>query len=84
MTHCGIDGYSRLVVYLNCSDNNRAATVYNLFLEAIQQYALPSRVCSDQGRENCLVARHMIERWGAERRSMITGSSVHNQRVDVA
>ena len=28
-----------------------------------------------------LVAQHMIERRGAERRSIITGSSVHNQRI---
>ena len=29
-----------------------------------------------------LVAQHMIERRGAVRRSMITGSSVHNQRIE--
>ena len=82
VTHAGIDGYSRLIVYLKCSTNNRASTVYELFLEAIQQYHLPSRVRSDQGRENILVAQHMIEHRGAERKSIITGSSVHNQRIE--
>ena len=82
VTHGGIDGYSRMVVYLKCSSNNRSATVYSLFLEAVRQYGLPSRVRSDQGRENYKVAQHMIEHRGAERRSMITGNSVHNQRIE--
>ena len=82
MVHGGIDGYSRMVVFLQCSENNRASTVYNLFLDAINMYGLPSRVRSDQGRENILVAHHMVEHRGADRRSMITGSSVHNQRIE--
>ena len=82
VTHGGIDGYSRTIVYLKTSTNNRATTVYELFIGAIQQYHLPSRIRSDQGRENMLVAQHMIEHRGAERNSMITGSSVHNQRIE--
>lgn len=82
VTHAGIDGYSRLIVYLKCSTNNRASTVYELFLEAVLQYHLPSRVRSDQGLENIRVAQHMIEHRGAERNSIITGSSVHNQRIE--
>lgn len=82
VTHGGIDGYSRLVTFLKSSGNNRATTVYELFLSAVQQHQLPSRVRTDQGRENILVAQHMIERRGAERRSAITGSSVHNQRIE--
>ena len=61
MTHCGIDGYSRMVVYLKCSSNNLSSTVYSLFLKAVNHYDLPSRVRSDQGRENYRVAQHMIE-----------------------
>ena len=82
VTHCGIDGYSRLVVYLKCSNNNAAFTVYNLFLEAVGQYGLPSRVRSDQGTENYHVAQHMLEHRRIERRSMLVGSSVHNQRIE--
>ncbi len=71
-----------MIVYMKCSTNNRAATVYNFFLEGVDKFGLPSRVRSDQGGENVMVARHMIEYRGADRRSMITGSSVHNQRIE--
>lgn len=81
-THGGIDGYSRLIVFLKCASNIKSATIYESFLEAVRTYHLPSRVRSDQGSENVLVARHMIEQRGAERNSMIVGSSVHNQRVE--
>lgn len=82
VTHAGIDGFSRLIVYMKCSSNNRASTVYECFLEAVELYGLPSRVRSDQGKENYLVARHMLQSRGTDRNSMITGSSVHNQRIE--
>ena len=82
MKHGTIDGYSRLILYLQCATNNKASTVYELFLKAAQNYHLPSQVRSDQGLENVAVAKHMIENRGAERRSMITGSSTHNQRIE--
>ncbi len=71
-----------MVVYIKCSPNNEAATVYDLFLQAVRRFSLPSRVRSDQGGENRLVALHMIRQWGPDRRSMIVGSSVHNQRIE--
>ena len=80
--HGGIDGYSRMIVFLKCSTDNFSSTVYDAFLGAVQLYGLPSHVISDQGGENVLVARHMLEYRGAHRRSMITGSSVHNQRIE--
>jgi len=82
VVHAGIDGFSRLIVFLHCSSNNRASTVYELFLTAVQHLGLPSRVRSDQGRENILVACHMLEHRGAHRNSMLTGSSIHNQRIE--
>lgn len=45
----GIDGYSRSIVYLHFSDNNRATTVFQCFREVVLSYGLPSRVRSDRG-----------------------------------
>lgn len=82
VTHCCIDGYSRLVVFIKCSTNNKASTVYDSFLQAVRRYGLPSRVRCDQGGENIIVAQHMLHHRGSERRSVIVGSSVHNQRIE--
>ena len=82
MTHCAIDGYSRLIVYIKCSNNNRGSTVYESFMDAVRQYGLPSRIRCDQGGENIVVSQHMLHHRGAQRRSVLVGSSVHNQRVE--
>ena len=79
--HGGIDGYSRIAVDLHCSANNRASTVLSLFLEAFQQYGLPSRVRSDKDGENVGVSQFMLShpRRGPGRGSINAGKSVHNQ-----
>ena len=77
----GIDGYSRMVTYIGCS-NNWADTVLQLFVRAVREYGYPSRVRSDHGLENVDVARLIIDHRGTNRGSHITGSSVHNQRVE--
>ena len=82
VTHGAIDGFSRVVVYLHCCGNNHASTVYDLFLKASLQYGLPSRIRCDQGGENIQVAHHMLRYRGIERRSVLVGSSVHNQRIE--
>ena len=71
-----------MVVYLKCSNNNRANTVLENFRHATQLYGLPSRVRSDQGGENIQVALYMIRNRGHDRHSMLTGESIHNQRIE--
>ena len=51
-------------------------------MNAVQQFDLPSRVRCDHGGENQQVALHMIRHRGLERRSIIVGSSVHNQCIE--
>ena len=80
--HGGIDGYSRLIVYLRCSNNNRAATVLSLFRESINIWGLPSRVRADDGGENVAVGDVMVHYRGESRGSFITGPSVHNTRIE--
>lgn len=74
----GIDGYSRMVTFLSCSDNNRAGTVLKSFISGVQTYGIPKRVRSDKGLENVAVADFMLAQRGTG--SMITGRSTHNQR----
>ena len=80
--HGGIDGFSRLIVFLKCSTNNCCETVEECFLSAVEQYEWPSRVRTDNGGENTRVWQLMEERRGVNRGSYIAGTSVHNQRVE--
>ena len=80
--HGGINGYSRRIVYLHASSNNRADTVFRMFRGAVVECGWPSRVRSDKGGENVDVARAMLAVRGTGRKSHITGSSVHNQRIE--
>ena len=75
--HGGIDGYSRLIVYLQASNNNKAALFFDCSrMLLLANYNIPSRVRSDYGMENTDIGRFMLVNPGLNRGSFITGSSV--------
>jgi hypothetical protein len=74
--HAFIDGHSRFITGIRASNNNRAQTVLDLFLDLIQVHGLPSRVRGDHGVENLLVAAYMGKVRGEGRGSYIWGRCV--------
>ncbi|CAG2231344.1 unnamed protein product [Mytilus edulis] len=81
--HGGIDGFSRMVTFINLALDNKAATALEPFVRGCQEFGVPSRVRTDHGRENLDIARFMLTHRGANRGSIITGRSVHNQRIEL-
>jgi hypothetical protein len=61
---------------IRASTNNRASTVLDVFLHAVERYGPPSRVRGDRGGENKDVAVYMIMRKGLKRGSYLWGSYV--------
>ena len=80
--HGCIDGFSRVPIFIKCSDNNLSQTVLDHLVAATQEFGLPSRVRGDRGTENVKVVRFMEEQRGIGRGSFISGRSVHNQRIE--
>ena len=82
--HGAIGGYSRHIMFIRCSCNNKAATVLQLFLEAVETFGLPLRVRGDRGVENVDVAWYIFNHpnRGPDRGSFIAGRSCHNQRIE--
>ena len=74
----GIDGFSRLPVYLRISSDNSSDTVLDCFLQAVSTYGLPSRVRCDKEGDNVGVSEYMLShpQRGPGRGSCITGRSV--------
>ena len=82
ISHGGIDGYIRLIIFLQCSSNNQASTMLRLFfLSAVHKYKDPSRVRSDQGLENVAVGRYMIETRGSERNILVRAFIINGLNV---
>ena len=74
VVHGITDGYSRLIVGLRASSNNKAATMADLFLEATCRCGWPSHVRGDCGGENVIVAALQTLYRGASRGSFTWGT----------
>ena len=81
VTHGCIDGFTRTVIYLRCTDNNLSTTTLKLMKNAVHQYMIPSRIRGDKGGENVLIADYMIRKRGPGRLSFIAGQSKHKVRI---
>ena len=72
--HCFIDGYSRYVLAIQASNNNKGSTVLDLFVRGVvETHGVPSRVRGDHGVENIEVAKYMENIRGQDRGSYIWG-----------
>jgi hypothetical protein len=80
--HGGVDGFSRIPVFLKCCDNNKAESVLAVFKEAVSTYGLPRMVRTDRGGENVLMCDYMLQHPERGPGHFITGRSVHNQRIE--
>ena len=59
--HAGIDGYSRLITYIQCSNNNRSETVFKYFKKETERFGILSRIRADKGGENVSIKKFMNE-----------------------
>ncbi len=82
VVHGCVDGATRAIIYAEAADNNRAATVFEIF-QRTRGDILPHRVRGDRGGENKMILRfmnavgHPLPRIG-----YIPGRSVHNTRIE--
>ena len=82
VVHAAIDGFSRVVTYINCAVDNTAETVLEHFIKSTSEFGLPSHIRTDRGGENIGIWRYMNYMRGEGRASYIAGSSVHNSRIE--
>ena len=69
------DGFSRLLVSLECISNNKSEILLSCFIKDVPAYAIPSRVRSDKEKENELIRIFIIANRGLERGCLICGKS---------
>lgn len=82
ITHAAIDGFSRTITNITCSNNNKSETVLEQFLLGTEEFGLPLRVRTDHGGENVKVWEYMLTSYNCDTSRVITGSSTHNERIE--
>ncbi len=81
MIHGCIDGFSRKVIFMEASANNKAVTVSKKMRYAFLQYGVPAHLRIDRGVENRKVAVMMHLLRNDVHKPVIIGSSTRNQRI---
>ena len=81
VTHASIDGFSRLIVYLVCANNNKLETVLSAFEKGVSDFGVPCKIRTDHGGENIKIWEYMLVSHNDES-AVVTGSSTHNKRVE--
>ena len=74
VVHGGIDGFSCLIMFLECHCNNRAEIVVTSFQRG------PKKIHTDYSGENADVWRYIITSHGNQQ-CVIVGSSTHNEGI---
>ena len=80
--HGGIDGFSRVIPYLKVTSDNKAISALRVFITGLRNFGVPSRIRVDGGSEFNFARGLMNLLNGDNRNSALTGSSVHNQRIE--
>lgn len=55
-----IDGFSCLVIFLKCNDNNMLKIILDCFLFGVEKYGILNKVRLDKGFENVFVVDFML------------------------
>ena len=83
VVHAAMDGFSRIIPYIECADNNHASTALEVFCNGVTRFGLPERVRSDHGGENIHVWRYiMLDTHNGDHQCVIAGCSTNNERVE--
>ncbi len=77
VVHGAMDGFSRMLMFLQCCHNNQAETVMDLYSTAISKHGRPFHIQTDHRGKNVRIWEDMREH--RDENSVLTGNSVHNQ-----
>ena len=69
-----------MITFLKISLNNKTVAVLRHFKNGVKKTGLPARISSDYGLENVGIVDFMMA--AHKTSSFLTGTSVHNQRIE--